>query len=183
MALVECPDCGKNISDAAPACIHCGRPMTVLAPRISEPKLEPTLPTPRTSGAQYACPNCGGGDVRKLALVHGSGFSSVQLETAATGVGLSGGGLGVGVASASTSGTQQTALSKTVAPPAQRKPTNAGAGWGCGIVVLAVAFALGSSSSWVLLVGVLAAAIVMAVVSRNEKREIDGWNGMADPEG
>jgi uncharacterized membrane protein YvbJ len=24
---VSCPDCGKQISDAAPACIHCGRPM------------------------------------------------------------------------------------------------------------------------------------------------------------
>ncbi len=26
MALVRCPDCGSAISDAAPACIHCGRP-------------------------------------------------------------------------------------------------------------------------------------------------------------
>ena len=26
MALVRCPDCGKEISDAAPSCIHCGRP-------------------------------------------------------------------------------------------------------------------------------------------------------------
>jgi hypothetical protein len=26
MALVECPDCGKMISDLAPACIQCGRP-------------------------------------------------------------------------------------------------------------------------------------------------------------
>ena len=27
MALISCPDCGKQISDQAPACIHCGRPM------------------------------------------------------------------------------------------------------------------------------------------------------------
>src|SRR6476619_5935030 len=27
MPLIECPDCGKQISDAAPACIHCGRPI------------------------------------------------------------------------------------------------------------------------------------------------------------
>src|SRR5437764_8543945 len=114
MPLVECADCGKNISDAAPSCIHCGRPMTALAPRVAEPKPEPS-PGSRTSSAHYACPNCGGGDVKKLTLVHASGFSSVQLETAAAGVGLSGGGLGVGVASATTSGTQQTALSKTVA--------------------------------------------------------------------
>lgn len=28
MPLIECPDCGKQISDAAPACIGCGRPNT-----------------------------------------------------------------------------------------------------------------------------------------------------------
>lgn len=27
MPLVSCPDCGRSVSDAAPACIHCGRPM------------------------------------------------------------------------------------------------------------------------------------------------------------
>lgn len=27
MALIKCPDCGKDISDMAPACIHCGRPI------------------------------------------------------------------------------------------------------------------------------------------------------------
>lgn len=27
MALITCPDCGKSVSDAAPACIHCGRPL------------------------------------------------------------------------------------------------------------------------------------------------------------
>lgn len=27
MALVSCPDCQKEVSDQAPACIHCGRPM------------------------------------------------------------------------------------------------------------------------------------------------------------
>jgi len=26
MALINCPDCKKQISDAAPACPHCGRP-------------------------------------------------------------------------------------------------------------------------------------------------------------
>lgn len=26
MPLIQCPDCGKNISDSAPACICCGRP-------------------------------------------------------------------------------------------------------------------------------------------------------------
>ena len=27
MALVKCPDCNTEISDAAPACLKCGRPM------------------------------------------------------------------------------------------------------------------------------------------------------------
>lgn len=27
MALIKCPDCGKEISDLAEACIHCGRPI------------------------------------------------------------------------------------------------------------------------------------------------------------
>ena len=29
MALIFCPDCGKQISDQAAMCIHCGRPMIV----------------------------------------------------------------------------------------------------------------------------------------------------------
>jgi len=27
MALIECPDCGKQVSDAATSCISCGRPL------------------------------------------------------------------------------------------------------------------------------------------------------------
>jgi len=27
MALIQCPDCGKEISDQAPACLNCGRPV------------------------------------------------------------------------------------------------------------------------------------------------------------
>lgn len=33
MPLIQCPDCGKGISDSAPACVNCGRPM----PRSSAP--------------------------------------------------------------------------------------------------------------------------------------------------
>lgn len=28
MALIKCPECGKEISDKAPACIHCGYPLS-----------------------------------------------------------------------------------------------------------------------------------------------------------
>ena len=27
MALVKCPDCGRDVSDKAPTCPNCGRPM------------------------------------------------------------------------------------------------------------------------------------------------------------
>jgi hypothetical protein len=27
MTLIACPDCGKQVSDQAPACIHCGKPL------------------------------------------------------------------------------------------------------------------------------------------------------------
>lgn len=35
MALITCPDCGGSVSDAAPACIHCGRPLAAAQPAPS----------------------------------------------------------------------------------------------------------------------------------------------------
>ncbi len=35
MALIKCPECGKEISDKAPACIHCGYPLQEQPPMIS----------------------------------------------------------------------------------------------------------------------------------------------------
>lgn len=32
MALIPCPDCGREISDAAPSCLGCGRPMHSFTP-------------------------------------------------------------------------------------------------------------------------------------------------------
>lgn len=36
MALITCPECGKQISDKAPACIHCGCPVEVSQSKIEE---------------------------------------------------------------------------------------------------------------------------------------------------
>lgn len=33
MALIKCPECGKEVSDKAPACIHCGYPLQESQPR------------------------------------------------------------------------------------------------------------------------------------------------------
>ncbi len=32
MPLIACPDCGSQVSDLAPACIQCGRPIAAAAP-------------------------------------------------------------------------------------------------------------------------------------------------------
>lgn len=40
MPLVTCPDCARRVSAAAPACVHCGRPM-----RASSSSLNPEKPT------------------------------------------------------------------------------------------------------------------------------------------
>ena len=37
MALIHCPECGKEISDKAPACIHCGYPLSPVSPEQTEP--------------------------------------------------------------------------------------------------------------------------------------------------
>ncbi len=41
MPLITCSDCGRQISDAAPACIHCGRPVVPV----------PAIPLVRADGA------------------------------------------------------------------------------------------------------------------------------------
>lgn len=33
MSLIKCPECGKEISDRAPSCIHCGYPLSELYPK------------------------------------------------------------------------------------------------------------------------------------------------------
>src|SRR3954454_1595714 len=45
MALTTCPDCQREISTAAPACPHCGRPNApaVAAPAAQAPSAEETL--------------------------------------------------------------------------------------------------------------------------------------------
>jgi hypothetical protein len=39
MGLIQCPDCKKEISDQATACIYCGRPLTVIQPEVQTVEL------------------------------------------------------------------------------------------------------------------------------------------------
>ena len=52
MTLIACPDCGNQVSDAAPACLRCGRPINVRKP-VPSP-LAPTL----LVGALLGCGSC-----------------------------------------------------------------------------------------------------------------------------
>lgn len=43
MPLVTCPDCGKQVSDQAAACIDCGRPIKVVTTAVSDDVIRPIL--------------------------------------------------------------------------------------------------------------------------------------------
>jgi hypothetical protein len=51
MALIKCTDCNADVSDAAPACPRCGRPMTLQASATerASPPLEARMPESRNS--------------------------------------------------------------------------------------------------------------------------------------
>jgi hypothetical protein len=53
MPLVQCPDCGKEHSDAAPACPHCGRPTGAASPGRTTPQT--VYVKKKTSPAAWGC--------------------------------------------------------------------------------------------------------------------------------
>ena len=54
MGLTKCPDCGGKVSDSAPACPHCGRPM-----KKPEEKSDPRI-SQTSSGGRIYCTDCKG---------------------------------------------------------------------------------------------------------------------------
>lgn len=54
MALITCPDCGKDVSDAAPACIYCGRPLRFTPAPIAAAPVQPQQIIVNTE-QQYGC--------------------------------------------------------------------------------------------------------------------------------
>ncbi len=53
MPLVECPDCGKELSDAAPSCPYCARPMKAMHPPV------PNRSKPRSLRSKLSFIACG----------------------------------------------------------------------------------------------------------------------------
>ena len=74
MALIACPDCGKQISDAAPLCIGCGRPMAGASASATS-----GLPAAARALAPsgLSCPTCGGDLVSYRALHEATPASDV----------------------------------------------------------------------------------------------------------
>lgn len=72
MALVKCPDCGRDVSSEAPACPGCGRPMKSEAPPIAAPPpvASPVAPPPKKmSGFKKGCLYVGGAVVALFLVV------------------------------------------------------------------------------------------------------------------
>ncbi len=61
MALIACPDCGKQVSSEAPTCPSCGRPIK-----------QSRSSTPGVSAARV-CPHCGAQAVGKVRGLQGVG--------------------------------------------------------------------------------------------------------------
>src|SRR4051812_34799159 len=63
MALTDCPDCGRPVSDGADACPGCARPIAVQAPRVASDEAASPASTPpsRRSVPTHAvvCVECG----------------------------------------------------------------------------------------------------------------------------
>jgi hypothetical protein len=56
MALTKCLDCGRDVSDQAPACPGCGRPIAAAqASAASAPSAAPQVPSKKTSGCAVGC--------------------------------------------------------------------------------------------------------------------------------
>ena len=178
MPLTTCPDCEKQISDAAPSCIHCGRPMqtgTQNAPapqddltaaraqfaaerREAEEMVYGTAASKRGVSAHshspsaLACIKCRSPDVQRLDMIWRGGTSSINANTA--GVGVGGGGLGVGAAK--TKGTQRTVLAEHAAPPKSRNE----AAWWLGLFLgVALLFAGFNSGSGLVVLGMVISCV------------------------
>jgi hypothetical protein len=61
MALIDCSECGKQISDKAASCIHCGNPRTVAAaPEAVAIESAPVITTQETGKAHKVVQLIGG---------------------------------------------------------------------------------------------------------------------------
>lgn len=70
MALINCPECGKEISDQATACPNCG--VTINSSR-NQSNAE------TNKGHSVKCPKCGSSNLQAISDTHGKGASFWKL--------------------------------------------------------------------------------------------------------
>lgn len=62
MSLINCPECGKEISDKAKTCPHCGYPLEEYVSKTKESKNEKDYDLIKQELLQRNCPRCGSCD-------------------------------------------------------------------------------------------------------------------------
>ncbi len=67
MSMINCPECGKEISDKADTCPNCGCPLK------SSPH------TPVKINKSVKCPKCGSSNLQAISDTHGKGASFCKL--------------------------------------------------------------------------------------------------------
>lgn len=69
MALINCPECGKEISEQASNCPHCGYAI----------KPDSPINVNVNSGCSVKCPKCGSSNLQAISDTHGKGVSFWKL--------------------------------------------------------------------------------------------------------
>lgn len=59
MALIQCPECGREVSDKAKACPGCGYPIAELFVNVDAAKSDPAVDECKIENTQNICPKCG----------------------------------------------------------------------------------------------------------------------------
>lgn len=72
MGLISCPECGKEISDAALSCPHCGYSLKSAA-QTTEPVINVTVDAGNKSSVK--CPRCHSSNLQAISDVQGKGAS------------------------------------------------------------------------------------------------------------
>src|ERR1051326_5517177 len=162
MPLIRCKDCGHDISDAAPHCIHCGRPTTAAPMAVVSLQTPAAVDDPR-----YRCPRCGSANVAKASLLHEQGIS--VSARGSVGIAFTGDG-DLGFVQGSSRGVSQSELSRRLAPPVRQ--STAGAVAACVLLGGGAAVIGGLLVGTWLALSLLVVAVVGAVAIDGGRRPI-----------
>ena len=175
MALINCPECNKEISDKAGACPNCGLPLEKLLP-VTPPSTPPaTIVETAHDPNKKHCPSCKSENTQSIKMMCLSGTSSGS----STGVGVSS-DLDIGVGRLNSN--SQTALAERFTP--STSPASTAAGCGCfsliaGLVILCIGMASDADGSgfaaFLGVVGLILGGVMMASSNNNKNPQQVEW--------